>query len=150
MSYFVCNMFQGQRMLGSTWDSTEFASFFSLSAKPIHPRSPALSVFCIFLQFSRSEGTSLHRDIMTLIEHLISCVSLSGLNYCRQALSQTASSQHTCNTFLFKLWNPSTYSHQDSTHCRLLSPALPLQICLLTACINRLSFSFTYSLHCWT
>lgn len=114
---------------------------------PVHHSFPP----CLSLQLCRSEGNSLHRDIMALTspiqsECLISSVSLSGLNYCRQALSRQHQANIPSNTFLFKLWEQRACSHRDSTwYC--LSTTLPVHICLYTVCTTpRPPFSLSHLL----
>lgn len=138
--------------MGSTKNSTEFdsAASFLLPLKglvPIPPTSlplhfPAPHSFppCLSLQFCRSEGSSLHRDITLTSqiqqECLISSVSFSGLNYCRQALSR----QHQANIHHFPIQTVGAESTfpPSVTILLSLSPSLPVQICLYTVWISHL------------
>lgn len=108
---------------------------------PLHIPVPHCFSLHLSLPFCRSEGGSLHRDIMTLPSQiqkqcLISSPLLSGLNYCRRALSRQHQANITSNISFSKLWEQRARSHRDST-CRCLS--LPDASCTQTLDITSLS-----------
>lgn len=75
---------------------------------------------CLALQFCRSEGSSLHRDIIAPTsqiqqECLHILLPILWFELLQTGLIQTSSSQHTSNTFLFKLREHRAHSHQDSS-----------------------------------
>lgn len=94
---------------------------------PLHIPVPHCYSLHLSLPFCRSEGGSLHRDIMTLPSQiqnqcLISSLLLSGLNYCRQALSRQHQANITSNISFSTLWEQRARSHRDSTCCCLSRP----------------------------
>ena len=111
---------------------------------------------CLPSQFCRSEGSSLHRDIIVLTSQIqqeclhILCLTL-WFELLHTGLIQTASSQHTTsNTFLFKLRGAEgeRISPLDSNMLlRLLSLTRPVQICF---CMYHLSLILACCLQCWT
>lgn len=120
--------------------------FFSISKSLTHflPAS---------LQFYRSEGSSLHGDIMTLTSQiqqdcLISSVSLSGLNYSRQALSR----QHQANIHPTLSYSNCGSREHIPTEIQHAAVSLPSSSCtnLCLYSMYQPSLSLTCCLHCWT
>lgn len=109
---------------------------------PIPQSRPSLPV-------CRSEGGSLRRDIMILPSSiqkqcLISSLLLSGLNYCRQALSRQHQANIIANIFLFQIVGVESTFPQRFNMLPSLSTTLSVHIHYVSP------HSLTCCLHCWS
>ena len=166
----LCTVWGSEERRGRTTPSTEFLlsltvlhiflhpSFFQLrclSIPPLHPPpSPSLVSslpLFTFLQIRedlimKGYHDSNISDTKKKKKKKKECsVSLSGFNYCRQALSRLHQANITTNTFLFKLREQRACSHRDST-CRRLSPQPFLCTFVSIKYVSSLLVSLTRSL----
>lgn len=140
-----------QRLLQSSISSSTFQKPRSPFLRLSISRSPSLlsSPLRLSLLFCRSERGSLHTDIMTLTSQtqkqcLIS--SLSGLNYCRQAVSRQLWANITSNMFLY-----GTVGVRSPVPQRFnMLPPLSTTLSVRMHDISTYSHSLTRCLLCWT
>lgn len=139
----------------NTKNSAELHLFFYLS-KAAFPflclsilRSPRSSPLRLSLLFCRSERGSLHTDIMTLTSQIQKqCLisSLSGLNYCRQAVSRQLWANITSNMLFYR-----TVGVRSPVPQRFnMLPPLSTTLSVHMHDISTYSHSLTCCLHCWT
>lgn len=101
---------------------------------PPSPHSPSLVSSLPLFTFLQTrvgahyEGISWLERLRYKKECLTSSVSLSGFNYCRQALSRLHQASITSNAFLFELWERGARSHCRFSMPPPLSATLPVHI----------------------